>query len=87
MEGRPQGPPPKGDVPWSLIAIAALAAYAILILLLNREQVSISFVFFSTEISKLVLIALCLGIGFVSGYLFDRWRAERGGKAAPRSDE
>lgn len=87
MQGRPQSSPPKGDVPWSLVAIAALAVYAVLILLLNREQVSISFVFFSTEISKLVLIALCLGIGFVSGYLFDRWRAERRSRAAPKTEE
>lgn len=78
MEGKPPPTPPaRRDVPWSLVAIAALALYAVLILLLNREEVSISFVFFSTRISKLVLILLCLGIGFVGGYLFDRWRGQR----------
>ena len=46
---------------------------------LNREEVDISFVFFSTRISKLVLILLCLGIGFVLGYLFDGWRRRRSG--------
>lgn len=64
-----------------LIAIAVLAIYAFLIVVLNREEVAINFVFFSTTISKLVLILLCLGIGFVGGYLFDRWRARRRGRA------
>jgi len=54
-----------------------LTVYALLIVLLNREEVDISFVFFSTKISKLVLILLCLGLGFVFGFLFDRWRDSR----------
>jgi uncharacterized integral membrane protein len=75
----PQKPPPrKRDTPWLLIVIAVLAVYALLIVILNREEVDISFVFFSTEISKLVLILLCLGLGFVLGYLFDGWRRRRG---------
>jgi hypothetical protein len=44
---------------------------------LNREEVEVDFVFFSAEISKLVLILLCLGIGFAAGYLFDRLRERR----------
>jgi uncharacterized integral membrane protein len=75
MEG--QRPPQRRDVPWSLIAFGVLAAYAVLIVLLNREEVDISFVFFSARISKLVLILLCLGIGFAAGYLFDSWRRRR----------
>ena len=67
----------KRDIPWTLIGFAMLAVYAILIIVLNREQVDISFVFFSTRISKLVLILLCLGIGFAGGFLFDRWRVRR----------
>jgi hypothetical protein len=66
--------PERTGPPWRLIAIAALAVYALLIVILNREEVDISFVFFSTRISKLVLVVLCLGIGFVLGYLFDGWR-------------
>lgn len=82
MEGTPppSSPPAKPTTegpPWALIAIGVLAAYALLIVLLNREEVEISFVFFSTRISKLVLILLCLGIGFVGGYLFDGWRRRR----------
>ncbi|HXG76840.1 MAG TPA: LapA family protein [Gaiellaceae bacterium] len=69
----------KRGTPWSLIAIGVLAVYAVLIVVLNRREVEIDFVFFSTRISKLVLILLCLGIGFVAGYLFDRWRVRRRG--------
>jgi hypothetical protein len=73
-----QGPAPeKRDVPWSLIAFVVLAAYAVLVVLLNREEVDVDFVFFSAKISKLVLILLCLGIGFAAGYLFDRLRERR----------
>jgi len=75
---RPEQPvEQKGDVPWRLIVFAALAVYAILIVLLNRKQVDVSFVFFSAEISLLVLILLCVGIGFAAGYLFDELRTRR----------
>jgi hypothetical protein len=69
--------PQRRDIPWSLIAFGVLAAYAVLIVLLNREEVEIDFVFFSGRISKLVLILLCLGIGFAAGFLFDHWRERR----------
>ena len=77
MEGQPPPEPAKRDRPWSLIVFGILALYAILIAVLNSEQVEVSFVFFTTEISLLVLILLCLGIGFAAGYLFDRTRARR----------
>jgi len=63
--------------PWRLIVFGALAVYAVLIVLLNRKQVDVSFVFFSAEISLLVLILLCVGIGFAAGYLFEGFRARR----------
>ena len=68
---------PEKDAPWKLILFAVLAVYAILIVLLNRKQVEVSFVFFSARISLLVLILLCVGIGFAAGYLFDGLRARR----------
>ena len=70
-------PASGGDTPWRLIAFGVLAVYAILIVLFNRKQVEVSFVFFSAEISLLVLILLCVGIGFAAGYLFDEVRARR----------
>jgi len=78
MEASGRPPPGKRDgVPWSLVVFGALAVYAILIALLNSEEVEVSFVFFTTEISLLVLILLCLGVGFAGGYLFDRLRERR----------
>ncbi|MFO7572047.1 MAG: LapA family protein [Gaiellaceae bacterium] len=73
----PSPAPPERETPWALIAFGVLAAYAVLIVVFNREEVQISFVFFSANISKLVLILLCLGIGFATGFLFDRWRDRR----------
>lgn len=73
----PVPPPKKRDIPWMLVGFAVLTIYALLIVLLNREEVDISFVFFSTRISKLVLVLLCFGLGFAAGYMFDRWRVRR----------
>lgn len=74
----PEPPPrPARSTPWRLIAFGALAVYAILIVLFNREQVEVSFVFFSARISLLVLVLLCVGIGFAAGYLFDGLRERR----------
>ena len=68
---------PERDTPWKLIVFAVLAAYVLLIIFLNRKQVEVSFVFFSAEISLLVLIALCVGLGFAAGYLFEQLRDRR----------
>lgn len=76
-----QGAPEK-NTPWKLIVFGVLALYAILIVLLNRDQVEVSFVFFSTRISLLVLIVLCVGIGFAAGFLFDQMRDRRKRRAS-----
>lgn len=70
-------PPEKRDTPWMLILFAALAVYAVLLVVLNADEVEVSFVFFTARISLLVLILLCLGIGFAAGFLGDRIRARR----------
>lgn len=75
MEG--QSPERRSTPAWVLVVFAALALYAILILVLNRGEVGINFVFFTAEISKIVLILLCFAIGFTAGYLFDRIRERR----------
>ena len=79
-----QGAPPgtERDTPWKLIVFAAIAVYAILIVLFNRKQVEVSFVFFSAQISLLVLILLCVGIGFAAGYLFEQLRDRRKRRAS-----
>lgn len=73
----PRARGPERETPWRLLVFAALAVYAILIVLFNREQVEVSFVFFSARISLLVLILLCVVIGFAAGYLFDQLRGRR----------
>ena len=70
------------DTPWKLIIFGAIAVYAILIVLFNRKQVDVSFVFFSAQISLLVLILLCVGIGFAGGYLFEQLRERRKRRAS-----
>jgi uncharacterized integral membrane protein len=74
-----QGPTPekRGTSTWALVLFAALAVYALLLIILNDDKVDVSFVFFTAEISLLVLIVLCLGIGFAAGYLADRLRERR----------
>jgi len=76
-----RAPAPQKETPWRLIAFAVLALYAILIVLFNRKQVEVSFVLFSAQISLLVLILLCVGIGFAAGFLFNQLRDRRRGKS------
>ncbi len=73
---------PEKETPWKLIAFGVLAVYAILIVLFNRDEVRVSFVFFEARISLLVLILLCVGIGFAAGYLFDQLRDRRKRRSA-----
>jgi uncharacterized integral membrane protein len=79
-----QGPTPekRGTSTWALVLFAALAVYALLLIILNDDKVDVSFVFFTAEISLLVLIVLCLGIGFAAGYLADRIRERRKARKA-----
>jgi uncharacterized integral membrane protein len=76
MEGQPS-PPAKRERNWTLIIFAVVGIYALLLVILNDEKVKVDFVFFSASIRKLVLIILCLALGFVGGLLFDRWRITR----------
>ena len=76
MEGQ-SSPPAKRERNWTLIVFAVVGVYALLLVILNDEKVKVDFVFFSASIRKLVLIILCLALGFVGGLLFDRWRITR----------
>ena len=77
MEGQSPPPEKRGTSTWFLVGFAVLALYALLLVILNDDKVDVSFVFFTAEISLLVLIILCLGLGFVAGYLADRLRERR----------
>ena len=76
MEGQ-SSPPEKRGTPWTLIVFGVVAVYALLLVVLNDEKVRVRFVFFTAETRKLVLVLLCLALGFAGGLLFDRWRARR----------
>ena len=77
MEGQSPTPQKRGTSTWSLVLFGALAVYAVLLVVLNDDKVDVSFVFFTAEISLLVLVVLCLGVGFAAGYLADRIRERR----------
>ena len=66
---------PEKETPWKLVVFRARGLRAP-DRLFNRKQVEVSFVFFSAEISLLVLILLCVGLGF-AGYLFEQLRERR----------
>jgi uncharacterized integral membrane protein len=75
MEG--QRSPAMRRTPWTLIVFGVLGLYVIVVALLNSDRVKVDFLFFSTQTRLLILILLCLGIGFAAGFVFDRWRAGR----------
>ena len=73
-------PPPragKGDrkdddagLPLGLILVGLLAAYGLLFILFNSDQVNVSFVFFEA-------LLITAGIGFAAGYYLREIRARR----------
>ena len=92
---KPAGPPPSHpparsvqDIPVRLIVFGALLVYGVLWVILNSEQIDVSFVFFSATTSLALVIVLALLLGFFGGFLFDELRARRSrrqaGKAAGR---
>ena len=62
-EKRPE--PPQQPLSWRPILAAAATLYAIVFVVLNTDQVGVSFVFFKAETSLLVLILLSMGLGAV----------------------
>ena len=78
--------PEERDVPWTLILAGALALYAVLVVILNDEDVKVDFLFFSATTPKLVLMLLCLGIGFVAGFMVDHWRQRRKRRRSAAAD-
>ena len=70
-------PDGKQSREWRLWLIAGIVVYGILLVLLNRREVKISFVFFSAQASVLIAFLLAGALGFVAGWLVRR-RQERG---------
>lgn len=65
--------------PWTprRIVLGVLVAYVIVVVLANRNQVAVNFVFFKTEASLFVVLLLAIALGFVAGWLFDDLRERR----------
>ena len=83
-EERTPPPPPKkrgrdddSGLPLGLILVGLLAAYGLLFILFNSDQVDVSFVFFNAEISLVVALLITAGIGFAAGYAFRELRTRR----------
>jgi uncharacterized integral membrane protein len=65
--------------PWTprRIILGIVVLYLLVIVLANRNQVAVNFVFFKTEASLFVVLLLAIALGFVAGWLFDDVRARR----------
>jgi uncharacterized integral membrane protein len=78
-EARRATEPPKKEgeraFPLGLVLAGLLLVYGVLFVILNSDEVKVSFVFFSTRISLVVALVLVLVVGFAAGYLV---RASRG---------
>ncbi len=69
----------KRQSPWTprRIILAVVLAYVLILVLANRNAVSVNFVFFRTEASLFVVLLLAIALGFVVGWLFDDLRDRR----------
>ena len=65
--------------PWTprRIILGVIVVYLVVVVLANRNQVAVNFVFFKTEASLFVVLLLAIALGFVVGWLFDDIRARR----------
>jgi uncharacterized integral membrane protein len=72
-----EGTPKKS--PWTprRIILGVIVLYLVVVVLANRNQVAVNFVFFKTEASLFVVLLLAIALGFLVGWLFDDIRARR----------
>ena len=75
-------PTPEGahkKSPWTprRIILGVIVLYVLIVVLANRNQVAVNFVFFKTEASLFVVLLLAIALGFVAGWLFDDLRDRR----------
>lgn len=76
-------PDDDAGLPLGLILIGLLAAYGVLFILFNSDQVNVSFVFFDAQISLVVALLITAAIGFLAGYGFRELRARRRARRSP----
>ncbi len=79
MSTQPTPDGPHKRSPWTArrIILGAIVAYALVVVLANRNQVAVNFVFFKTEASLFVVLVLAIALGFAAGWLFDDLRDRR----------
>ena len=79
MPPRPGGEGPARKSPLTLrrVVVGVIALYGVVVVLANRNQVAVDFVFFKTEASLFVVLLLAIALGFVVGWLFDDIRDRR----------
>jgi uncharacterized integral membrane protein len=74
---------------WVAILWIVLAAYAVIVLVLNSERVEIDFVFLSARVSKIWLILLSMALGAalaLFGPRYVRYRRRRAERRAASSE-
>jgi len=59
------------------VVLGVILLYVLLVVIANRGQVAVDFLFFKTEASLFVVLLLAIALGFVTGWLFDDLRARR----------
>lgn len=70
---------PTKKSPWTPRRIVQLVVivYGVILVIANRNNVAVNFVFFKTEASLFVVLILAIALGFVVGWLFDDLRDRR----------
>jgi len=81
-----QGSGPAG-LSWKAIALAAVGIYALLLIILNSETVSVDFVFASGETRAIWLVLLSMALGALIIWLVPRIRQHRKAKQASSPPE
>lgn len=59
------------------IVLGIIVLYVLAVVIANRDNVAVNFVFFKTEASLFVVLLLAIAVGFVVGWLFDDIRERR----------
>jgi uncharacterized integral membrane protein len=75
----PAPPQEKRKSPWTAKRIiqGIVILYGVILVIANRNNVAVNFVFFKTEASLFVVLILAIALGFVVGWLFDDLRDRR----------
>jgi uncharacterized integral membrane protein len=75
----PAPPQEKRKSPWTAKRIiqGIVILYGVILVIANRNNIAVNFVFFKTEASLFVVLILAIALGFVVGWLFDDLRDRR----------